>query len=495
MQIRCAQIHHENEQIIGVCINKQCQYQRLYCNLCFPNHILHLNELKPFEELQNWIQSKVLIINDLFKEAQECKLIIDSLFNLFAPYLKISVEQFLGLGIKQINCMIQSFNQIKACEQTLFILIKSSFEQIKSLVYQIKKKLKNQANFKENVNIPPIQQLNSINIDQPKCISTLEPNLTKLNFQIMSQHSIKQNENCQAIAFNKDCSILIAGSNEEIKVYKHLQGKLNQIQVLNEHKSDVYTLNFMNKTNNFISGSCDNSIIIWQMNQDNQWNLIQKLNDHSSSINCLLLNNNDDIIISGSYKDIKFWMKQKTWLCQQTITVHTDSVFSLSLNEHQNQLISCSQDNLILIIGQSQLNKKWSVIQMIKVDQFGFRLCFINHNLFAFQPYLKEQLYIYEIESHSLQFRKTKEVEVKCGLNFCNCFFPLQYIKSKYLLVNKNGKYVNIIMMKQNGDFIMQQSIEFDSYDIYGQLSNDGEYLITWDRVSKEIKIRKCQEL
>ncbi|CAD8189361.1 unnamed protein product [Paramecium pentaurelia] len=173
---------------------------------------------------------------------------------------------------------------------------------------------------------------------------------------------------------------------------------------------------------------------------------------------------------------------------------HTDWVCSLSLNEQQNKLISCSKDSQILIIEWSKLDKQWSVTQKIKVDQYGYRLCFINDNLFTFQPYGKDQMYIYEMDTNNKQYNKIQEIELKYDSSGCDILFPQQYIKSKCLLVNKNGKNVNLMRKKQNGDFIIQQSIQFSSNTLYGQLSDDGEYLITWDDGSKEIQIRKCKE-
>ncbi|CAD8130361.1 unnamed protein product [Paramecium sonneborni] len=244
----------------------------------------------------------------------------------------------------------------------------------------------------------------------------------------------------------------------------------------------------MKNTNNFVSGSGDNQIIIWQATGNYQWKCSQKLNEHSNEIFCLLLNNANNLIISGSRDTtIKFWMKKDQKLCQQTIEDHTDYVSSLSLNERQNKLISCSEDQQILIIEQQELNKQWFVTQKIQVDQFGLRLCFINDDQFAFQPKCKDQMHLYEIDINTKQYRKIKKIGVKCG--------SIDDVCSKCLLVNKNGRNVNLIRKKQNGDFIILQSIEFNTHLIYGQLSNDGEYLITRDKESKEIQIRKCREL
>ncbi|CAD8167940.1 unnamed protein product [Paramecium octaurelia] len=86
---------------------------------------------------------------------------------------------------------------------------------------------------------------------------------------------------------------------------------IKQTQILGEHKDLVYTLNFMKKSYQFISGSCDKSIIIWQQNENNQWVSKYILNGHCNIIYCLLLNSNEDLIVSGSEDNtIKFWMKR-----------------------------------------------------------------------------------------------------------------------------------------------------------------------------------------
>ncbi|CAD8117247.1 unnamed protein product [Paramecium primaurelia] len=252
----------------------------------------------------------------------------------------------------------------------------------------------------------------------------------------------------------------------------------------------------MKQSTQFISGSNDSQIIIWCMDQHSQWICSQKLNEHEDWIKCLLLNNNEDIMISGSDDNtIKFWKKQNEWICSQTINDHTSEVYGLSLNEKQNRVISCGRDKLILIIEQSSQDQKWNVIQKITVEEWGIRLCFIDDNVFTFQPRLQEQMHVYEMNSTNKQYSKTKEIDVKCGKDSCRYYFPQQYIKSKCLLVNKNGFNVNLIRKNQNGDFITQQSIQFGDCNIFGQMSEDGEYLITWDAKSKEIKIRKYHQL
>ncbi|CAD8082842.1 unnamed protein product [Paramecium primaurelia] len=191
-------------------------------------------------------------------------------------------------------------------------------------------------------------------------------------------------------------------------------------------------------------------------------------------------------------KTIKFWQKQNEWLCSQTITDHTQYVGGLSFNEQQNKLISCGIDTFILVIEQSQLNKQWMVIQKIILEQCGLRLCFIDDNTLTFQPLYKEQMQVFEMNSTNKQYTKTKDILVKGGSDLW--LFPKQYIKQKCILINKNASNVNLIRKKQNGDFIVEQSIEFGTRGIFGCLTDDGQYLITWDDKSKEYQIRKYEE-
>ncbi|CAK85065.1 unnamed protein product, partial (macronuclear) [Paramecium tetraurelia] len=171
---------------------------------------------------------------------------------------------------------------------------------------------------------------------QSLIISQQQSNLKPFTYQIIKEHSIKQREYCGAIAFNKDSSIVASGCENQIKIYEFKQGILKLIQVLNQHNSAVSTLNFMKKSNQFISGDRSGSILIWSSNNNTQWNCSQTIQGHNSWVSCLILNINEDIFISSSYdKTIKFWVKQNEWICQQTITDHTHYVKQISLNEQQ----------------------------------------------------------------------------------------------------------------------------------------------------------------
>ncbi|CAK66297.1 unnamed protein product (macronuclear) [Paramecium tetraurelia] len=491
MNIRCTQANHQNQQIMGFCINRICPDLRPYCNFCLPCHSKHLNMLTSLELLYGWIQQRILIIQDVEKSVQECKFSLDNLLNQFLPYLHLNIQQLQELGLSELDILIKSLCQMEDCEESLFIQLQQQIEQIQSIIKETLQIIKSFSYLKQNEIL--LSPLDITIQEQPKHECVLNPNQNQFTFELMQQNSIKQKEWCRVIAFNKDNLIVAVGCHKNIKIFSHIQGQLKPIQSLSEHANSVLTLSFMKNSNNLVSGSLDNLIIIWQINEYNQWDCKQKLNGQSGSVFCLLLSNDDDLIISSGDNSIKFWTKQKQWSCSQTITQHTKSVYSLNLNQTQNKLISCSADSLILVIVQRTLDKKWDVLQKIKADQYGYRLCFINDNIFTFQPYCKEFMHVYEMDCNSQQYRKTKEIIVNCGSKD-DCQFQQQYIDSKGILVNKNGNNIILLRKLENDGFIVEQSIEFQKYNIFGQVSNDGEYLITWDEISKEIQIRQYKE-
>ncbi|CAD8094310.1 unnamed protein product [Paramecium primaurelia] len=319
-------------------------------------------------------------------------------------------------------------------------------------------------------------------------------NNTNFTYNLMKESSIKEEQSCRAMVFNQNCSIILVGCNQYIYVFEFRQGIMKQNQILTEHENNVITLNFMKKSNQFISGSeGDGLIIIWQLNSNNEWILQQRLKEHSQGIRCLILNENEDLFVSGGLDNkIIFWAKQNQWIVQQII--QKQCVYALSLNEQQNKLISCAQDNQILILEYQKQKKKWNIKQKIPIQQKGIRVCFIDDNLFILQTYLNDLLDVYEMKNAN-EYTKTKGIQVMRGQEDESPFFPQQYIKSRRLLVNKNCQYINIIKNNENGEFVTQQSIEFQSSKLYGSMSDDAQYLITWDEISKEIQIRKYQEL
>ncbi|CAD8123715.1 unnamed protein product [Paramecium sonneborni] len=339
-----------------------------------------------------------------------------------------------------------------------------------------------------------------------------ESSSDSFSYNLQNISFIKQETYCRAIALNNDNSILLTGNISIINVYQFKQGRLKLIQNLNKHKKGITTLNFI-KSGYFFSGSDDSQIIMWQKYLINQTKYIQKLKNHSNSILCLILNYNENLLVSSSYDfSIKFWnlpfYNLKQWKLMQTITEHTQPVYGLSMNKEQNQIISCGYDSLILVIEYEKCQSLWIIKQKINVDQWGYRVCFINTHIFTFQPCLSTQLYIYILDQMSQQYRIHQKLPVKGGGQFCSSLFPSIFNHNNNIILIKNGSHINLIkfIAKQNNQkneeyfFKLEQSIncKVDYYgigNIFGTLSQDGNYLITWDAYSQQILIREYKNL
>ncbi|CAD8064948.1 unnamed protein product [Paramecium sonneborni] len=339
------------------------------------------------------------------------------------------------------------------------------------------------------------------NTNNQKNISKYSDSKSTQLIEGKSQHSGKQyivintfkEDECKALAFNQDSTIMIAGYfNGLINVYEFKLGLIKLVQQLNQHRNMITCLSFMKQSNGFVSGSKDMTIIIWMMKNNVILEVQRILNAHSDWIVCLIINNNDNLIISGSDdKSIKFWIKQNNWKHSQTLLNHNGRIRSLSLNQSQNQLISCAAQDDRILVYQSENNNTWILIQVIQ--QCGQRICFLNDYIFTVQQMKTQEMQIYELNLQNKLFYQAKNIYVQSG-NGCDWLFPKQFIKTKQLLINKNGQNLNIIKLRNNGEIITEQSIDFQTYFFYGAVTDDGEYLVTWNAKTQEMQVRIYKE-
>ncbi|CAD8091030.1 unnamed protein product [Paramecium primaurelia] len=309
---------------------------------------------------------------------------------------------------------------------------------------------------------------------------------------ILNKISIIQEEPCRSFSFNSDSSLLIAACEKSIKLFVFNKESLILQQTFSDHPSLIVYCTFLKNQNRFISGCLDGSMLIWSNCQENkqEWQCEQRLAGHTDYLGHIIYSKIENMIISCSNdKTIKFWKKSQIWELHQTLKGHNQYVCSISLNESENKLISGAYDDQILVSEPQGKDKQWTIIQVIKVD-WGRRLCFITDNLFTFQPCKKDVMHIYEQKESKKGFYKSKEIAVKSLGQNCLWLFPQQFSKKQGLLVNKNCHTINIIRWKGKNKFVTDQAINFDTNEIYGSITDDGDWLITWDDKSKEIQIR-----
>ncbi|CAK94691.1 unnamed protein product (macronuclear) [Paramecium tetraurelia] len=324
----------------------------------------------------------------------------------------------------------------------------------------------------------------------------------EMSFQYeLLPHINIQQQTCWAVSINSDDQLLLIGAESNINIMQFKAGAVKKIQTIQKHQSWITTLNFFKQISLFISGS--SSVKIWSSNLLSNPKFLLKLQEHSSNIQCLALRNSTpSVIISGS-KDcnIKFWyQKENQWICLQTIREHSNIVSGLSLNQEGNSLISCGDDNQILIIKCTD-EQRWNVVQ--KIQGHGVRLSFISQESFAFQPWQSDKLELYTYEPQIGQYQKNKEIAIKGSKQFCTHLFPCSFIPSKHILLSKNAYNLNLIRLNTSSSILhgkLEQAIEFNYPNnwlgtIFGTMSENGDFLITWDSQSKQIQIRKYKEI
>ncbi|CAK61925.1 unnamed protein product (macronuclear) [Paramecium tetraurelia] len=297
-------------------------------------------------------------------------------------------------------------------------------------------------------------------------------------------------------------------TDNDIQIFQFQKAFLKKLTQIKKASEAISTLNFFEHNSNFIAGSFDSSIIIWPMNLTSTPKYITKLQEKYHFVRCLAVLSSEDLVISGSHDhSIKFWSYSTSqtvspycWFQSQTITEHTSTVWGLSINEDENKLISCGEDKLILIIERTNKHQ-WIVKQKVYVENGGFRLSFINNDSFASQPHKDQRgssnLDLYQFDVSTDLYVRTGNVPIKGKGQYCRAYFPQLYIPSKQMILSKNGYYINLIRFTQSNQTLadwecrLVQTINFDQHWIFGTVSRDGEYIITWDDESKAIQTRQ----
>ncbi|CAD8130665.1 unnamed protein product [Paramecium sonneborni] len=306
-------------------------------------------------------------------------------------------------------------------------------------------------------------------------------------------NSIKQTIECYAISFNSSGSLMISASNQDIKVWNFAQGRLKEITTLKEHTNTIFCLQFSQKSNSFISADNVNSIRCWKQINEKEWKSSNQ--KQTNQIYCLILNQSENELVSGGKEySIKIWQidfKKNKLSYLYSLDKHTNYVSGLSFNKSENMLVSCGYDNQI-IIWKKDNKQKWLfdyvVTQPVQVS--GCRLCFINDNQFIWltgNQVSKDCISMFELKDGTYQENLDKEVKlIKNDKTWDLNLYPIFYNKEKSLMVIKHKLHVYIIKISNNGQLNIITQIEYESTYIFGALSNDGRYLVTWNKAGQK---------
>ncbi|CAD8116530.1 unnamed protein product [Paramecium primaurelia] len=211
---------------------------------------------------------------------------------------------------------------------------------------------------------------------------------------------------------------------------------------------------------------------------------------------------NENLSIRGDNENVKFWQLQDQYFCQQIINEHKMPIIGLSISPDGRKIISIGADKNLLCNGRFR-KEIWQFLLKIQFNGLFTSDLFYHQLDFYFQSSKSytgtKNLLIFKMAmNQKFQIAKNISLQGKGQPDLGDCQ-PI-YVTSKQILIIKNGYFINIIRFilynpqfkGLDGEFNYQleQSINFGYDCVYGTISHDGQFLITWDYKSHETQIK-----
>ncbi|CAK87747.1 unnamed protein product (macronuclear) [Paramecium tetraurelia] len=516
----CSQGH--NLPVVTIALDPNISMnQRLLCTECLENtdlgakvvglkkiiSLIEEGQIKKMEKVQYLVTSQIQLIEQLHCLVDQMKSLAIQQFDQSISILKEWIQSLQQKG-QQYRYSFQEELQIMLQKQN------KADDQLQFLTYEIQ-----QINHCLTSKLhPKLEQFNTFK-GYTKCkelLSNLELSSQKFNksqlqeqgFQqqpndekqvIIKKHeirlklidqSVKQLELCKVIVFDSSGSIMISTQMYDIKVWSFLNGTIKLVKTLQGHTSWIQCLVYSKKQNSFISCSSDETIRCWQQMNQTEWISSQPYQEHTNFVRCIILNQNEDLLFSGSGdKSIKVWrvdfnQNQLTFL--YSLDKHNDFVTSLSLNQSENQLVSCACGQNEIIIWERTENDQFKFKYFVKqsIQEYGLKVKFIKDNQFIWITGGKQidKIYVFELEQGVFQENQDKTIQLtKNEQIFDEYCFPIIYNKERNLIIVRHKTYIYIIREINDGNYKIQDQLNCNTYDIYGAITNNGQYLVYWD--------------
>ncbi|CAD8170477.1 unnamed protein product [Paramecium octaurelia] len=333
-----------------------------------------------------------------------------------------------------------------------------------------------------------IQKPNEQKIHQQHLPQSNQKQLQVLNFSVKE---IKQIEQCYAIGFNNNDSIMAAGFNHCIKIWKIINGQFFDQQIILKGKSEVdvaVCILFSRRVNLFVYGSYDHRIGIWNEISDSVWNSYNSAKNmsHSGLITCVCLNQNEDCLISGSQdKSIIIWKINGTSIeFDQQLNKHTNTVVGININSTGNEFVSMSKNQSIIIWGK--LKTMWVSTQVIDQQDvdFGQIITYLSDDKLILYQHFQRIIYTRDRFGHPFSYQQKQTLDLYKNVEQNRQFlFPTIYDIKNNLIVQKYNGNVYFLVVDQDFKLInvsMQKINKNNTF--YGKLTNNGRCLVIWNQ-------------
>ncbi|CAK92196.1 unnamed protein product (macronuclear) [Paramecium tetraurelia] len=302
--------------------------------------------------------------------------------------------------------------------------------------------------------------------------------------------SNKQHGGCQAIAFNSTGTLLLTDDWKKKNIWSFKNGKMELLKRIDGADTTLNCVVFSKKQNSFIY-SDDASLSIWKQQDDNDWIYSDPQTKHKNAILCITLNEQEDVLFAGGADFvITVWkvdliLNQLTYV--QSLQKHTFSIFALSLNFSENQLVSCGQE---IIIWQKNNEQLWEFGYVVNqsTQQDGSRIKFLDDNQFIWAANTQESNKIFVFEHQDGYFQENEEKTIQ--LNNDNApfdlqLFPIVYNKQKNAIFFKHKRNLYILRKLKNGDLKIVEVFSLNAIQTQGNVTQNGDYLVEWNETKQ----------
>ncbi|CAD8118662.1 unnamed protein product [Paramecium primaurelia] len=214
--------------------------------------------------------------------------------------------------------------------------------------------------------------------------------------------------------------------------------------------------------------------------QDRKRLLIQFIGYHHNLVTLIQFEN---FIFSGSSNgSIKVWTlntDKNQLMFDYQLNKHSKNSGQVSMNEEKTQIVSFSDDKTIIVWKKKENERKFKfkqVFENLKNDN-GFSDCFLNKDTIAWV------LFIYlNKKQKSLQtkmsFKLTQRINTYRWIILI--FFYLQQSQVQIFII-KHYKYVNNLSYQSQSFNVQNEPNDSKSCKNYGNITEDGNYLIVWN--------------
>ncbi len=137
-------------------------------------------------------------------------------------------------------------------------------------------------------------------------------------------------------------------------------------QTLQEHQGRIKSL-AVNSKDTLFSSSDDQSIKVWKLNEQEDYNCVQTLTGHTCSVDLLATYDNKTLFSASRYnKDIKIWKldEHNQYICAQTLTNNT-KVTSIAV--HPDGTLVSGLDDGVMTIWKPDEQGQYTCVQSLEI--------------------------------------------------------------------------------------------------------------------------------